>query len=132
MPKTTKTRAMPKFTPAPEAMVRLFEKTMKDFPMAEQRKMFSYPTAFVNGHMFAGLFRDSMMLRLPEGEREKFLQEFKTDLFEPMPGRPMREYVIVPGEILKSPLALRQWMSKGLSYAQSLPPKAKAKKKLSK
>ncbi len=140
MPKTTKrvrplggrtrpaTKAMPKFTPAPAGLVSKFENTLKDFPMAEQRKMFGYPAAFVNGQMFASLFQDNMMLRLPEGERNQFLAEFKTKLFEVMPGRPMKEYVLVPPALLSSPAKLKGWVQKALAHAQSLPPKVKTKK----
>ncbi len=119
---------MPKFTPAPAGLVRVFENMLKDFPMAEQRKLFGYPAAFVDGQMFAGLFRDSMMLRLPEAERDEFLTKFKTRLFEPMPGHVMKEYVLVPPAMLSSPAKLKGWMRQALAYAQSLPPKVKAKK----
>ena len=33
----------------------------------EQRKMFGYPALFVRGNMFAGLVRDTMILRLGLG-----------------------------------------------------------------
>ena len=119
---------MPKFTPAPAALVSVFESTLKDFPMAERRKMFGYPAAFVDGKMFAGLFQNHMMLRLPEAERDRFIADFKTRLFEVMPGRPMKEYGLVPPALLESPAALKRWMGKALAYTQSLPPKVKARK----
>ncbi len=119
---------MPKFTPAPPALVAAFGNALKDFPMAEQRKMFSYPAAFVDGKMFAALFQNNMTLRLPEAERDRFIAEFKTKLLEVMPGRPMKEYVIVPPAMLQSPTTLRRWMKKALTYTQSLPAKVKAKK----
>ncbi len=128
MAKTSKAQAMPKFTPPPQAMVAKFENALKEFPMAEQRKLFGYPAAFVNGQMFAGLFQGRMMLRLPEPERNQFLTEYKAGLFEPIPGRVMREYVLVPPAILSSPTKLKGWMRKAAAYAQSLPPKVKAKK----
>ncbi len=128
MAKTSRARAMPKFTPAPAALAAVFESTLKDFPMAERRKMFGYPAGFVDGKMFAGLFQNDMMLRLPEAERDRFIAEFKTRLFEVMPGRVMKEYVLVPPALLKSPAALKRWMGKALAYTQSLPPKVKAKK----
>jgi TfoX/Sxy family transcriptional regulator of competence genes len=120
-------RAMPKFTKAPEENVRLFENAMKDFPMMETRKMFGYPAAFINGQMVSGLFGDGMMMRLSEQDRAKFISEFKTKLFEPMPGRPMREYVSVPPSVLKSPKQLSAWLTKAMEYTKSLPPK-KAKR----
>lgn len=122
---------MPKFEPAPEEMVHTFEGAMKDFPMATQRKMFGYPAAFVNGNMFAGLFQDAMFLRLSDEDRAAFRSEYGARLFEPMPGRPMRGYVLVPRFVLKSPKHLSAWMRKAMEFTASLPPKAsrsKAKK----
>ena len=125
--KATKSRAMPKFTRAPDSLVQSFGHAMQDFPMAEQRKMFGYPAAFINGQMFAGLFGDRMMLRLSETDRAKFMAEFETGLFEPMPGRPMKEYVLVPPSVLQAPAVLETWLNRALAYARSLPPKRKSK-----
>ena len=120
----TKTKKpMPKFTKAPEEMVRLFDNALKDFPMATQRKMFGYPCAFVNGNMFTGLFQDEMFLRLSDEDRAAIRKEYGTPLFEPMPGRPMRQYVLVPHYVLKSPRLLRTWLTKGMEHTKSLPPK---------
>ena len=124
-------KAMPKFEPAPEEMVHTFDDAMKDFPMATQRKMFGYPAAFVNGNMFAGLFQDAMFLRLSDEDRAAFRSEYGARLFEPMPGRPMRGYVLVPRFVLKSPKQLNAWLRKAMEFTASLPPKAsrsKAKK----
>lgn len=124
-------KAMPKFEPAPEELVQTFDETLKDFPMATQRKMFGYPAAFVNGNMFAGLFQDAMFLRLSDEDRAAFRSEYGARLFEPMPGRPMRGYVLVPRFVLKSPKLLKAWTRKAMEYTGSLPPKAsrsKAKK----
>jgi hypothetical protein len=44
--------------------------------------------------------------------------------FEPMPGRPMGEYVEVPAADMKG-TALKKWMASGLAYADTLPQKAK-------
>ena len=49
--------------------------------------------------------------------------------FEPMPGRIMKEYVLVPKEMIRS-RGLKAWIGRSLSYASALPPKQeKAKKK---
>jgi len=116
---------LPKFTKAPEEMVRLFGNALKDFPMATTRKMFGYPAAFVNGNMFTGLFQEEMFLRLSDEDRAAIRKEYGTPLFEPIPGRPMRNYVLVPHYILKSPRLLWTWVTKGMEYAKSLPPKVK-------
>lgn len=46
-------------------------------------------------------------------------------LFEPMPGRPMREYVVVPVSIVQDREKLSRWVSKALERATSLKPKMK-------
>ena len=125
MPAQPKPRPMPKFTPAPEAVVALFHAAVEGLPEVEQRKMFGYPCAFVHGQMLTGIFQDRIMLRLSEADRATFLKQPGAKPFEPMPGRPMREYVELPPDVLNSPAALKRWIKRGLAYVETLPPKAK-------
>lgn len=120
---------MPEFTKAPEELVKRFENALKDFPMATQRKMFGYPCAFVNGNMFTGLFQEEMFLRLNDEDRAAIRKEYGTPLFEPMPGRPMRSYVLVPRYVLNSPRLLRAWLTKAMEYANALPAKKQRTRK---
>jgi len=53
-----------KSKPSPPELVRAFEASVASLRGAERRKMFGYPAVFVNGNMFAGLVRDSMILRV--------------------------------------------------------------------
>jgi hypothetical protein len=94
--------------------------------------MFGYPCAFLGGHMFSGLFQDHFILRLPDVERAKFLKEKGTAIFEPMPGRPMKEYVLVPPQVLDSDSALQPWLRLSRDYVSGLPPKANKPKKAGK
>ena len=91
----------------------------------ELRKMFGYPCAFLRGQMVTGIFQDRIMLRLSEADREKFLKLPGAKPFEPMPGRPMREYVELPPNVMNSPAALKRWVKRGIAYVETLPPKAK-------
>jgi TfoX/Sxy family transcriptional regulator of competence genes len=115
---------MPKFQPASATMVALFQAVTADAPDLQTRKMFGYPCAFVRGQMLMGVFGDRLMLRLSEADRAKFLKLPGARLFEPMPGRPMREYVELPTDILNSTRKLRGWLRRGLAYVETLPPKA--------
>jgi TfoX/Sxy family transcriptional regulator of competence genes len=117
-------REMPKWTKAPEQLVTMFDKMLSEIPSAEMRKMFGYPVAFAAGQMFCGLFQSSMMLRLSDTDRTAFMDQYGSKLFEPMPGRPMREYVVVPERLLQSGAELKAWIAKSHAYASSLPPKA--------
>jgi TfoX/Sxy family transcriptional regulator of competence genes len=104
----------------------MFEKSLKPFSEIQTRKMFGYPVAFVNSHMFAGLHQNNMILRLSGDDRTGFLQQDGAKIFEPMPGRLMREYVVVPASMLRSAKPLDVWLKKAWTYARSLPPKAAA------
>ena len=84
--------------------------------------MFGYPAAFANGHMFSGLHQDRWVVRLPEEARTALIALGGTS-FEPMPGRPMREYVVLPPEIAVDTTAVRPWLERSLAFVLSLPPK---------
>jgi TfoX/Sxy family transcriptional regulator of competence genes len=75
--------------------------------------------------MFAGLHEAGMVLRLPDEQRAEFLRLKGAAQFEPMPGRVMREYVVVPKVLLNAPEQLRTWVEKSFTYVSSLPAKPK-------
>jgi TfoX/Sxy family transcriptional regulator of competence genes len=107
---------------SPEQLIETFE-AVAPSPPASLRKMFGYPAAFVNGNMFMGLFQEDMILRLPEADRAELLKINGARIFEPMPGRQMREYVVLPAGLLATREALRAWVAKALQYGETLKPK---------
>ncbi|GAC1362979.1 MAG: hypothetical protein NVSMB32_04030 [Actinomycetota bacterium] len=114
---------------SPAHLVAAFEAVFPG-PPAVGRQMFGYPAGFVNGYMFMGLHRDSMVLRLPDEHRAALLAVEGAHVFEPMAGRPMKGFVVVPPSLVAAPETLEPWVAKALAYAGSLPPKvAKAKSK---
>jgi TfoX/Sxy family transcriptional regulator of competence genes len=92
------------------------------------RPMFGNLAAFVNGNMFTGLFGEGLFVRLPDDERAR-LAERGGRPFEPMPGRPMTGYVLVPEGWREDPGIAREEIAKALDWARSLPPKAPKPKK---
>ena len=84
--------------------------------------MFGCPAIFVRGNMFAGLVRDRMILRLGEGDRERFLEREGASPFVAM-GRPMKQWAVVPPAMVRSPARLRPWLRRALAHGRSLPPK---------
>src|SRR5437867_1257096 len=109
---TARKTKMPKWQPAPETLVRRFEKVVQAVPDVQPRKMFGYPAAFINGQMFTGLFQESMILRLPADDRDDLMKHSGAKPFEPMPGRAMKEYVVVPPSIISSDSQLGAWLGK--------------------
>jgi TfoX/Sxy family transcriptional regulator of competence genes len=93
-------------------------------PPAERRLMFGFPAAFVNGNMFMGLHEERLILRLDNQPRQELLAG-GAKLFEPMKGRPMKEYVVAPAALVDDRAALGTWAHKAFAYGKSLPPKTK-------
>ena|SRR5579864_8508634 len=119
----------PSFRSAPPELVALFEKVMVAFPDAQLKKTFGFPAAYVNGQMFTGLHNESMILKLPPEDLKSFLAFDGAHAFEPMPGRPMREFAVVPPSLLNSEPELVEWLRKAFAYVGSLPPKPPKKPK---
>jgi TfoX N-terminal domain len=114
--------------PAPE-LVELFGKLLPGSG-GEGRAMFGCPCGFLGGNMFMGLFEDKLFVRLAQDDRARLLAEEGAAPFDPMGGRPMREYVVVPRGWLEGDMddVLRAWVAKAAAYARTLPPKARRAK----
>src|SRR5437879_1160804 len=108
------------WTKSPEHLAELFASVVPDEPEVERRKMFGYPAAFVHGYHFAGLFQDSMVVRLPDEEYAALLALGGAP-FEPMAGRTMRGYAVLPEAMLTDAPALRSWIRKAFERAALLP-----------
>jgi TfoX N-terminal domain len=119
----------PKMVKSPETLVALFESAMKDFPDLKPRKVFGYPCGFVNGYMTVGLYAEDLFVRLPSDEQAVLLRATGGRHLEPMPGRPMSDYVVVPVSIREKKAKLKQWIEKAVSYSRSLPPKVNKARK---
>ena len=114
---------MPKADPA---AIKEFQRLLATVPGAVERPVFGQPAAFVAGNMFLGVFGDQVFVRLGDADRAA-ANEAGAKPFEPMAGRPMREYVVLPPKVLKDRKAAEGWTARSLRYAQSLPPKKKGR-----
>ena len=85
--------------------------------------MFGNLSAFVNGNMFFGLFGDDLFLRLSKEDRLELLKIKGASVLEPMKGRPMKDYIVVPTTWRDRPETVRSWVSKALDWSSKLPPK---------
>jgi TfoX/Sxy family transcriptional regulator of competence genes len=106
----------------------LFASLVPDHPTVTERPMFGQRSAFVNGNMFMGIFGQDLLLRLPQRDREAVIAAGGA-VFEPMAGRPMREYVVLPSAWRSKPAKLREWVARSLDHVEQMPPKAPKQKK---
>jgi TfoX/Sxy family transcriptional regulator of competence genes len=111
---------MPK--PAPST-VAAFESLLPKDPGVTRRPVFGQPAAFVDGNMFFGVFGTDLILRLSDADRAQAAKELHAMPFEPMPGRPMREYIALPEAVWKDTKTAAAWVERSLRYASTLPTK---------
>lgn len=120
------------FPKADPAAMAFFHDLVPQGPTVTTRPMFGHVGAFVNGTMFMGVFGDRVLVRLGEADRKKLLAEDGAGPFVPIAGRPMGQYVLLPGDWQDDPGRAKPWVERSLAYAGGLPPKAKAKPKAAK
>jgi hypothetical protein len=64
-------------------------------------------------------------VRLADDDRATLLKEAGTEPFEPMPGRPMKEYVALPQAWRKRRAKAEEWVARSFAWAAQLPTKKK-------
>jgi hypothetical protein len=112
---------------APAEKFALYAKLVAAHPEIERKGTANSYTS-VNGHMFSLLGPSGeMALRLPAGERERFLKKYKTELFEAY-GAVMKEYVAVPEMLLEKTNELKPYLAISYEYVCALKPTTKKKK----
>jgi TfoX/Sxy family transcriptional regulator of competence genes len=117
-------RMAPASLPKPsEEAKAAFSELIPDEPAVTLKPMFGNLSAFVNGNMFAGLFGEDLLVRLPEPEIAAVKKQGGRD-FEPMPGRVMRGYVILPKTWRTEPDPAVVLIKRSLALTRTMPAKA--------
>jgi len=107
------------------AALAAFDSVVPEAPGVTKRPMFGNRAAFVNGNMFLALFGSQVAVRLSDEDRAELLRQKGASSFEPMPGRPMKEYVVLPESWRTSPKKAKEWVERSFAWAKKLPPKKK-------
>ena len=95
---------------------------------ATEKKMFGGIAYMHRDHMFIGIVKDELMVRVGPDAQDKAL---KKKGVRPMDftGRPLKGYVYVEPASFKTKAALRKWIHAGRDFVETLPPKKKKKRK---
>lgn len=108
---------------ASPVLCKLLDQAMARF-RCDRRMMFGAPTFFLNGNMFAGVHEDHIILRLSEKDRKALAADCEeAGSFEPMAGRPMKEYMALPEGACANSDLLQDYLKHSYDYALSLPAK---------
>ncbi|MDE2398291.1 MAG: TfoX/Sxy family protein [Burkholderiales bacterium] len=115
---------------SPPDLIERFAASLPVHPDLVRKPMFGYPAAFVNGNMVCGLFEDSVVVRLGKEGVAQAVAAGRGKAFEPMPGRGMAGYLLVPTPDAAQAQTLAAWLQQALDHVLTLPAKAaKAAKK---
>jgi TfoX/Sxy family transcriptional regulator of competence genes len=112
-----------------EALAARVREILGDKRGVTERKMFGGIAFMLRGHMFAGISDRSLMARVGPENYERALGEEGTRKMD-FTGKPMRGYVFVGPQGLKSAAQLRRWLKLCGDFAAALPAKtAKGRRK---
>ena len=104
--------------------IKLYDELILLFPEIE-RKGKTLPYTSVNGNMFSFLSKEGeLSIRLPENERELFIKKYKSQL-SVQHGVVMKEYVVVPEELLKDKKEIKKYFKLSFEYTSSLKKKSR-------
>ncbi len=104
-------RSMPSFSKSPPEpwSLSLRSSTATPTPSASRCSMFL--AAFV-GNMATGLFADRWVVRLPAAEIDA-AKTAGAEGFEPMPGKPMKAFVVIPAADVDDDTRIMAWVERG-------------------
>jgi TfoX/Sxy family transcriptional regulator of competence genes len=89
----------------------------------EEKRMFGGLAFLINGNMsVAASSKGGLMVRVPPEDTEKLLTRAHVSPMV-MAGRETRGWLRVAAEGVKSKRQLESWVTRGVGYARSLPPK---------
>ena len=117
---------MPK---SPPALIARFDAVAADFPEATRRITFGYPCLYLGGNMVTGLFGDRWQVRVSKDDTAALLALPGSGPFEPMPGRPMTGFTLLPESVVDDDAAVHDWVAKAIAHVSTMPPKAAKKPK---
>lgn len=105
-----------------EGLVQRIREVMDDVTEPIEKKMFGGVCFLVGGNMACGVLRDFLIVRVGSGQYEQSLKAPGAGVFD-ITGKVMKGWVMVDESGYAEDEDLRQWVEKGVAFAQSLPPK---------
>jgi len=105
--------------PYDEALEARIKKIVSKWKDTDNKKMFGGVCHLLNGNMFSGVYKDSLILRLGEGTSREALKLPFVRPFD-ITGRPMKGWVMVKKEGFESEYDLGAWLNHAKNYVRTL------------
>lgn len=91
-------------------------------PDLTEREMFGGIAFLLNGNMAVGVSGNELMVRVGKEAHDDAVSRPGARVFD-MSSRPMKGWLLVSSEGLSNEEDLEGWISRGVAFAESLPPK---------
>lgn len=105
-----------------EALEARIKRIVSGWKNTDDKNMFGGVCHLLNGNMFCGVYKDYLILRLGDKSSKNALNSPFVKPFD-ITRRPMKGWVMVEGEGLKSDNTLKAWLNKAKEFATTLPSK---------
>jgi TfoX/Sxy family transcriptional regulator of competence genes len=106
-----------------EDLANRIRELIADEPDLTERRMFGGLSFLIGGHMSVAVSgQGGLLVRLDPEETDAMRAKPHTDAFV-MRGREMQGWVRVEPEGLRTKRQLQPWVTRGVAFARSLPPK---------
>jgi TfoX/Sxy family transcriptional regulator of competence genes len=103
-----------------EALAQRLRERLGDAGVAAKR-MFGGLAFLTDGKLTVGVYGDDLLVRMNPIEAQRALERPGVRAFD-LTRRPMRGWVVVPGEMLDDPV-LDEWLAVARAFVATLPPK---------
>lgn len=109
----------------PAAKAELYQKLLGSVEGIDTKSNFGSAYTAINGNMYTMISKQGVVgIRLPQPDRDAFLEKYETELFRGDPAwPPAREFVAVPEDMLSNTRVLAPYLKKSLEYVKTLKPK---------
>lgn len=87
-----------------------------------EKKMFGGVGFLMNGNMACGVNKDDLIVRVDPEKQGTLLKEAHARPFD-LTGKPMKGWLLVGAEGIKTSRQLSAWIREGVEFASTLPPK---------
>jgi TfoX/Sxy family transcriptional regulator of competence genes len=108
--------------PYNEDLDKRIKKVVARWKHTADKKMFGGVCHLLNGNMFCGVHKDSLILRLGDRAAREAMGDSDVQEFD-ITGKPMKGWVMVAENGYKSDKDLRAWLEKAKKFAKTLPAK---------
>ena len=113
---------------SPQSVER-FVSALPEEAAGGRRKMFGYEACFVNGGFWTGMYQDDVVIKLPPEVKGQTKALAAAKPFDPMGGRPMKNWWVIPRAVSESPKKLQGLLGTTYGPVAAAPPDKQARAK---